>query len=80
MTDVRIRNVDEWVVESLRGRARSEGQSLEGALRELLRQEAMRPKLELAGELRQMREKLRQKYGSFSDSTPGIREDRDTRG
>ena len=29
----------------------------------------MRPKLELANELRQMREELRKKYGTFSDST-----------
>jgi plasmid stability protein len=80
MTEVRIRNVDDWVVESLRLRARSKGQSLEGALRDLLRQEAMRPKLELANELREMREALRKKYGTFSDSTALIREDRDSRG
>ena len=65
MTEVRIRNVNDWVVDSLRLRARAMGQSLEGALRELLSQEAMRPKLKLAHELRQMREKLRAKYGSF---------------
>ena len=80
MSELRIRNVDEWVVESLRQRARSSGQSLEGALRELLRQEAMRPKLEMANELRRMREELRTKYGTFSDSTALIREDRDQRG
>jgi plasmid stability protein len=80
MTEVRIRNVDEWVVESLRLRARSKGQSLEGALRDLLRQEAMRPKLELADQLREMREELRKKYGTFSDSAALIREDRDSRG
>jgi plasmid stability protein len=80
MTEVRIRNVDDWVVESLRLRARSKGQSLEGTLRELLHQEAMRPKQELAGELRRMREELRKKYGTFSDSVALIREDRDRRG
>ena len=80
MTEVRIRNLDDWVVESIRQRARANGQSLEGALRDLLRQEAMRPKLELANELRQMREELRKKYGTFSDSTIGIREERDRRG
>lgn len=80
MTELRIRNVDEWVVESLRLRARSKGQSLEGALREWLSQEALRPKLELANDLRQMREQLRKKYGSFSDSTALIRKDRDARG
>ncbi len=80
MTEVRIRNVDDWVVVALRLRARADGQSLEGSLRELLRQEAMRPKLALADELRRMRAQLRQKYGTFSDSTALIREERDERG
>ena len=80
MTEVRIRNVDDWVVDSIRTRACAQGQSLEGALRALLQQEAMRPKLELANELRQMREQLHKKYGTFSDSTPLIREERDRRG
>jgi plasmid stability protein len=80
MTEVRIRNVDEWIVESLRARARAKGNSLEGELRELLSQEAMRPKQALASELRQMREQLRNKYGTFSDSAALIREDRDKRG
>jgi plasmid stability protein len=80
MTDVRIRNVDAWVLDSLRFRAREHGNSLEGELRELLRKEAMRPKEELAEELRRMRDELREKYGIFSDSTPVIREMRDERG
>ncbi len=80
MTDVRIRNVDSWIVESLKLRAHSHGNTLEGELRELLRQEAMRPKRELAGELLRMREELRRKYGTFSDSAALIREDRDARG
>ncbi len=80
MTDVRIRNVDPWVLESFRLRAREHGNSLEGELRELLRQEAMRPKRELADELHRMRGELREKYGAFSDSAALIREDRDARG
>lgn len=80
MTEVRIRNVDEWIVESLRTRARSKGHSLEGELRELLREEALRPKRELVAQLREMREKLRKKYGRFSDSAAVIRLDRGDRG
>jgi antitoxin FitA len=80
MTEVRIRNVDEWVVESLRLRARANKKSLEGELRDLLRQEALRPKQELAEEFRRMRDELRNKYGTFSDSTAVIREMRDKRG
>jgi antitoxin FitA len=80
MTEVRIRNVDSWVVESLRLRAKTKGTTLETELRELLRQEAMRPKLELGDELRRMREELRAKHGLFSDSAAVIREMRDERG
>lgn len=80
MSEVRIRNVDPWVVESLKLRARAHGNSLEGELRDLLRQEAMRPKEELADELRRMRDELRAKYGIFSDSAAVIREMRDERG
>jgi antitoxin FitA len=80
MTEVRIRNVDDWVVESLRLRARANGNSLERELREVLRLEALRPKKELSAELHQMRGELREKYGTFSDSTDVIREMRDERG
>ncbi len=80
MKEIRVRNLDEWVVESLGVRARARGQTLEGSLRELLHQEAMRPKLELADQLRQMREEMRNKYGTFSDSAALIREERDSRG
>jgi plasmid stability protein len=79
MTDVRIRNVEEWVLEYFRSCARSKGHSLEKELRELLREEARRPRLELGNELRQMREQLRKKDGTVSDSVALIREDRDGR-
>jgi antitoxin FitA len=80
MSEIRIRKVDDWVVDALRQRARAMGESLEGSLRVLLQQEALRPKKELAAKLRQMREELRQKYGTFSDSTALIRQDRDAMG
>lgn len=80
MTEVRVRNVDDWVVEAIRSLARSRGRSLEAEVREVLRREAMRPKEELAAELGRMRAELRDKYGAFSDSTALIREDRDARG
>ncbi len=74
MTVVRIRNVEGWVVESLRARARSNGRSLESELRELLREEAMRPEKELAGKLRRMRGEMREKHGTLSDSVALLRE------
>jgi plasmid stability protein len=80
MTEVRVRKVDPWIVESLRLRAKANGNSLEAELRELLREEALRPKRELRNELHRMRDTLSQKYGGFSDSATLIREDRDARG
>jgi plasmid stability protein len=80
MTDVRVRNLDEWVVDALRTRARANRRSLEGELRELLRREALRPKQELADELRRLRDELKPKHGTFSDSAALIREMRDERG
>ena len=80
MTEVRIRSVERWVVESLSARARSKGNSLEGELRELLREEAMRSRRELGHELRRLRCELREKYGTFSDSAALIREERESRG
>lgn len=80
MTEVRIRNVDDWVVDELRQQARLKGQTLEGTLRELLHQEALCPRRELANKLREMREALREKYGTFADSTALIREERDAHG
>jgi plasmid stability protein len=80
MSEVRVRNLDEWVVTELRARARRNGRSLEAELRELLRREAMRPKHELADDLHRMQNELRRKYGTFSDSAALIREDRDSRG
>ena len=80
MTEMRIRKVDEWVVESLRQAARASGKTLEATIRELLEREAMRPRQELARELRQMQDELRREYGTFSDSTAIIREQRDAWG
>ena len=80
MTDVRVRNVEEWVVDALRTRARANRRSLEGELRDLLRQEALRPKQELAAELRGLLDELRDRPRTFSDSAAIIREMRDERG
>ncbi|HVS39328.1 MAG TPA: hypothetical protein VMS17_27470 [Gemmataceae bacterium] len=79
MTDVRIRNVDDWVVELHRNRAKLERRSLESELRQIITQAALAKKQTLAAELHAGVEALRAKYGTFSDSTIGIREERDTR-
>jgi antitoxin FitA len=80
MAEVRVRNVEDWVVAALRARAKRHGKSLEGELREALKEEVLRPQREAAAELRAAREEMRGKYGLMSDSTVGIREDRDRHG
>ncbi len=77
MGDVRVRNLDENVVLELKDRAKRNGRSLESELREILTEEARRPRIEWAERLQQFRDSLRAKYGAFPDSTPIIREERD---
>jgi hypothetical protein len=81
MSEIRVRNLEPWVVDFLRDRARAEGhQHLESFLREHLREEAMRKRREWAARLKARQDEFRQKYGVRPDSTPGIRQDRDERG
>ncbi len=80
MAEVRVRNIDDKVVVELKDRAKRHGRSLEAELREMITQEALRPRRELVGDLEQFSESLRAKYGMLPDSTPLIREERDRRG
>jgi len=80
MSDVRVRKLDDWVVGWFRTQAKQHGRSLEGELREVLKEAALRRKREISSELRADLEQLEQKYGLFSDSAELIREDRDARG
>jgi plasmid stability protein len=80
MTEVRIRNVDDWVVELHRQQAKLDGRSLESELRQVLTDAAAAKKQAIAEEMRGQLEELRAKYGTFSDSAALIREDRDRRG
>ncbi|MGD0772268.1 MAG: hypothetical protein ABSC05_05535 [Candidatus Solibacter sp.] len=80
MADVKIRKLPEPVVATFRLRAAAAGRSMEEELRLLLIEAASRPKRDLVAEAQAFREMLRQKYGTLSDSTEGIREDRESRG
>jgi plasmid stability protein len=80
MADVKIRKLPDWVVASFKARAEHEGRSLEEELRNLITDEATKRRQETVRKLAAFRGKLRRKYGELSDSTPGIREDREARG
>ncbi len=80
MSEVRVRNLEPWVVSFLRDQARQAGNSLEGYLRERLREEAMRERREWAERLRAGRERLFDEFGLLGDSAAEIRQDREDRG
>ena len=80
MADVKIRNLPDWVVDRFRIQAEHEGKSLEQKLRDLITGEATRDREQMLRRLKAFQNKLRKKYGELSDSTPGIRADRDSRG
>jgi len=77
---VKLRKLDDWVVEVYRTRARAAGHSLEEEMRRAVTAAALKPRLDIARKLARLRARIRRKYGILSDSTPGIRADRDSRG
>jgi plasmid stability protein len=77
MPDVRVRNLDDWVVSEFKDRAKRHGNSLDRELRALLTEEAGRPRREAAARCAKLREAIRAEVGTLSDSTRFIREARD---
>lgn len=80
MMEVRVRNVDDWVVEWHRTQAKLDGHSLENELRQVLTDAALAKKRAIADEMRVGLDDLRSGNGLFTDSARIIREDRDRRG
>lgn len=77
MGQVRVRNLDDAVVQELKDRAERLGTSVEALLRKVITEEAKRPRREMLAELRQHQESMREAHGLLPDSTPLIREERD---
>jgi plasmid stability protein len=80
MTELRIRKLDDWVTSWFKAQAKLHNRSLEKELRELLTETARSRKQEIAKQMLADLEYLEQRHGLFSDSTRGIREERDKRG
>jgi plasmid stability protein len=72
MPELRVRNMDEWVIAELKAQAKAHGHSLEAELREQLR--------EMAERAARLRNAIAQEHGLLPDSAASIREDRDARG
>ncbi|HVX60605.1 MAG TPA: hypothetical protein VHC19_08385 [Pirellulales bacterium] len=77
MPDVRVRNLDDWVVSELKDRAKRHGNSLDKELRALLTEEAMRPRQQAAARAAEIRDAIKKESGTLSDSGRYIREERD---
>jgi plasmid stability protein len=80
MTDVRIRNLDDWVASWLKAQAKLHGRSFERELRELLTETVRSRKHQIGEQLLTDLAAIEQRHGLFVDGTKGIREERDKRG
>jgi len=79
MTDIRVRKIEDWVVNWFRTQAKQHGRSLEGELRETLTATAMQKKQAIAAEMMADLQEIQHKHGGlFPDSSKIIREMRDT--
>lgn len=77
MADVSIRKLDDLVVEALKARAKLHECSLEEEIRRTLADSLLPAQQDFIQDLARARERLRVKYGTFPDSTPDIRKERD---
>jgi plasmid stability protein len=80
MVDILVRNVAGDTAARLKERAKAAGKSVNDIAREALDSAARPSKQEVWAEADRIRAKIRARVGhDLPDSTPGIREDRDTR-
>ena len=80
MVDILVRKVDKAAAARLKKMAKAAGKSLNDLAREALHAAAAPSKAEIWAEADRLRAKIRARVGrDLPDSTPGIREDRDSR-
>ncbi len=79
MSELRIRNIVEWVIAKLKGQAKEHGHSWRLKLRDRLRKFALRPRRKMAQRAARLRDAIAHEDGLLPDSTASIREDRDRR-
>ena len=77
MTELRIRNIEDWIVEMHRHNAKLHDQTLESELRQVLLGAALSKRQQIAKEIESDLESLRTKYGVFPSSIESIRETRE---
>jgi plasmid stability protein len=80
MANVKVRNLDDQVVDFHRRRAAQAGRSLEAELRRVLTEATYAKRRKMVREITRNFERLRKKVGTLPDSAPGIRAEREGRG
>lgn len=77
MGEVRVRKLDDAVVEEFRDRARRLGTSVEAMVRAILTEEAQRPRIEMLLELQRHQECMRARSASLpANSSEAVRDER----
>ena len=76
MAQIKVRDLDDWIVNVLKDNATNAGQSLEQHLRQLLKEAALADQMLFAKEQAIHLDEFHSKFGTLADSTEGIREDR----
>ena len=79
MTELRIRNVDELIVDIHRHNAKRNGTTLESELKRILTESAFAKRRALSEQLQRERDALRDRYGDFPSSTEFMRATREGR-
>ncbi|MBW4473974.1 MAG: hypothetical protein KME45_26910 [Stenomitos rutilans HA7619-LM2] len=79
MPEIRVRNLPNWLVNWYKDSAEQQGKTLEGYMRQMLRESPLIEQANFADELKQGLAELAAKYPTMPDSTPLIRELRDDR-
>jgi plasmid stability protein len=79
MTELRIRNVDEWIVDQHRTNAKQRGTSLELELKRILAEAAFSKRQRIADEIEQHLRSVQAKYGTLPSSVEALRDLRDGR-
>ncbi|MFO0943709.1 MAG: hypothetical protein U0930_23480 [Pirellulales bacterium] len=77
MTEIRIRNVDDWIVDQHRFNAKRMGTSLEQELKRVLSEGAFAKQHRIADEIDRHLESVETKFGNLPSCTGFIRDLRD---
>lgn len=80
MAQIKVRGLDDWIVSVLQDNASHDGQSLEQHLRGVLKEAALESQKRFAAEQFEHLAAFEAKHGLLTDSTMGIREDRELAG